>query len=99
MKYVNKVNEVSAFQYDGVNSLAAAYAPEWITKELDEERLYIAEYGKEGKIGLFYSKGGKAAYKRYYVRFGSYLVKWPDGTITSVDKSVFERMFEPKEEE
>lgn len=97
MKYVNKVNEVSAFQYDGEESLTNS--PKWVVEELREGRLYVAEYGKEGKVGLFYSKGGKTAYRRYYIRTGSYLVKWPDGTITSVDKSVFERMFEPKEEE
>lgn len=96
MKYAVKLNEVEAFQSNGVEQKADDL-PNWAKVEWEAERLYIGEYGKEGKKGLFYSRGGKTAYKRYYVGAGSYLVKWPDGTITSVEKSVFERVFQTKE--
>lgn len=96
MKYVVKIDEVEAFRYSGDEG-CLENLPEWAQEEWDEERLYIAEYGKEGKKGLFYSKGGKKTYKRWYVGAGSYLVKWPDGVITSVEKSLFEKVFQLKE--
>lgn len=96
--YVNKVSKVEAFQYNGVESSLESVTG-WVKEEWDAERLYVTEYGKEGKRGLFYSIGGRKAYKRYYIGAGHYLVKWPGGVITSVEKSVFERIFEPKTEE
>lgn len=96
MKYKNKYNEIEACKCDGVNQ-PINELPDWAFEEWEEGRLFIAEYGKDGKKGLFYSRAGKDAYRRYYIGAGSYLVKWPDGVITSVDKSVFERIFEKAE--
>lgn len=96
MIYRSKYDSIEAFKVAGVNT-TLDNAPDWVKEEWEEERLYIGEYGKEDKKGLFYSRGGKTAYRRYYLGDGSYLVKWSDGLITAVEKSVFEKIFEPGE--
>lgn len=96
MKYKVKFKQVEAFQYQGSirDDEGEVCIPDWAAEEYKAGRLFRAEYGDAGKKGLFYSKNGSKAYRRYFVSVGSYVVKWSDGNITVVAKSVFERIFE-----
>lgn len=96
--YKVKFKQVEAFQYQGSirDDEGEICIPDWAVAEYDAGRLFRDTYG-DGKKGLFYSKNGSKAYRRYFVSVGSYVVKWPDGNITVVAKSVFERIFEKAE--
>ena len=90
MKYRQKPVEVEAFK---LTTDPKRIAPDWFTKAVADERIYIDRVMKDGHIDV-YGRTIRTQYGKVCAKLGDYVIKGINGELYPCEADIFKKTYE-----